>query len=170
MTTAKIVLSILKNGRIDSEIDFPINLAEDNMPAIDLINAIVLTHKKRYEQCVSEEERASELNNAEVDYCKIFGENGQYMTRNLFTCCFKLVVLPNAWSASYRENCIALMENLKSCQHSGVQYALYVRVMSTIISCHLYGREPYDSILEECINIIDSSFGDVEPEELAFLG
>lgn len=155
---ARIVITIQSGEAISP------NLIQDNIGLFeriedraDLCNSIVITHKKKYEQCYTPQDRESEIKRMLGNYRIAFNSNLlQFVDPELISAAFFVFVENDVFSIPFRELCVALMQKVGVCSVPEVCRAVYSRIISTIIRSHLYGGEPYDSILRQCVEGLDS--------------
>lgn len=155
---AKVVLTINKGGLIDSSlITDNLDVFNDPLSKIYLCNAILTPHKKRYLNCFTDELRQQESTMVVKNYMHAFIDtNIDFVDAEIIKSIFEFSVISDFTSLSFKNSCRSLLDNLKKCNVKEISYAMYKKITSLIIRCYLYGCEPYDSLLEECIENIDA--------------
>lgn len=163
---AKIALSILDYGVID-DIDYSIQ-SDDIDKQLLLFNAIIIPHKNRYERCYTDETRKTECTNFIKNYEKVF--QGSFLSVDLVENIFQLITSNDLYSTQFSESCRKLLENIHTCEIVEIRYAILSRIISMIVRCRIYGREPIDTYLRECVDEVDRlhlEYGDIK--QISFL-
>lgn len=155
---AKTIISINSGGIIDiRSIKDNISNFADLQPKIELCNAIVVPHRKRYEQCYTDEQRASEINLMLSNYRAVFGKDGmQFVSDELLENAFKLMYNHDYLSNSFKALCFKVVEQLRLCDVIEVKNSLLLKIISLLIRGSLFGSEPYDTILADCVSELDT--------------
>ena len=171
LTVAKIILSILNNSAINSEI-VERHISEDlNISdKIALLNAIIISHKKRYQSCFSDDQRLKEIEYLKLDCKTIFKQNlNGFVSDSLAVIILLFITAENLRSSSFREICVSLGEELKSCECNEIKNAMYEKLTHCIIRGFLYGEEPFDSLLDQSVKYFDNHKSVVLSEDIMFL-
>jgi len=152
---AKIALSILDFGIIES---FDTTLSPDEMACFEgkltLFNAIFIPHRKRYTRCFTDESLKIELRNLIADYNLIF--QNTFIDVDLVLELFKFTSISDVSSTEFSECCNSLLQMLAKCEIIEVRYAALSRIVSMIVRCRLYGRQPIDTYLREAVDSMES--------------
>lgn len=171
LTLAKIILSILNNSVINSEIieqhiSENLNLSDK----IALLNAIIISHKKRYQNCFSDDQRLKEIEYLKLDFKTIFKQNlDGFVSDSLTVAILLFITAENLRSSSFREICVSLGEELKSCECDEIKNAMYEKLTHCIIRGFLYGEEPFDSLLDQSVKYFDNRKSKILLDDIMFL-
>jgi len=158
---AKTIMSINNGGTIDVKpINENISGFLDLQPKIELCNAIIIPHKKRYEQCHTDEQRSSEIDLMLSNYRAVFIENGmQFISEDLLQSAFEIMYDHDLLSDRFKNLCLKALEQLKTCDVVEVKNSLLLKIISLLIRGSLFGSEPYDTILADCVSELDAITG-----------
>ena len=147
---ADIIIEILDSSVIQHPCHIEHGLFQSNNEKIELLNAILIPHQKRYLSCVDSDARLKEETNVVSDYQTVFVDNGiDFVNESLVVSAFRFSVIDGWVDAGFREVCIALSENIKNCSVPEVTSSLGLKIIRRIISGSMYGMEPFDSNLRD---------------------
>lgn len=164
---AKIALTISASGRINrDDIDPELLNLNSVKDRVDLLNVILISHKKRFVKCFTSEQQDSEQNLLISNYCTIFDENDKsFIDIKFVVSIFNLLVCDNLKSTRFREVCIQLIDVAQQCAIQEIINAVLSKLVKIIVQLGLYGDEPFDFILNRCIDLIDCK---LKPLDLNF--
>ena len=147
---AKIVIRINHGDSVDGDLlNGANNLFKDTQHKIELLNAVIIPHIKRYSQCFSDALRSTELAMTVSDFECVFSSiHPNWLSKELLEYSIMFSTEDNFASNNFKNICVNLMDALSNCDVHEVRHWLYRQIISRIISCRLYGSEPFDSILE----------------------
>lgn len=156
---AKIIKAILSGDRVDpSTLSFDKNTFDNIIQKIELCNAIVVPHKKRYAILSTQEERDAEIKRLEKDYCTVFNESGlSFVPVALIKSMFLFMMEDMVHETTFREICVNLVGNLGDCDSREIRYFIYLKLIQSIVHGSLYGAEPFDTILKDAIEFLDNA-------------
>ena len=153
---SKIAISISLSGNIEmnslciDEFDL-----SDIKNKIELINILLIAHKKRYLKCFTDEQRDIERHALIVNYTILFGEFLEsFISVDVLLSIFDFIACENLRSTQFRENCIRLIELAPQFNVKAIQNAIFSKLMRVIIGLGLYGEEPFDFILGRCVELL----------------
>ena len=155
---AKIITEIMSSGVLcTSTIGQQLNVI-DMSSNLMLISVLLNSHKKRFLNCFTEDQRSAEISNLVKNYHTIFGKQSDDLIQDeLLTAIFRFITSENLRSALFPEICVNMMSLLDSCNIKVIKIVLFRKIMHAIIHGVLYGKEPFDSILVECINNVENA-------------
>ena len=155
---ADIVLSILDTSLVDPTSKI---IAEDFASIeekMELFNAILIPHQKRYLSCFSPDMYVKEAANFASDYQSVFINNKiLFIEMETAMAIFRFVSTFDMQGSIFREVCIHLVEELKKCTVKEVINSMCSKLIHKIIGGALYGSEPYDSLLRDSTKLLRAS-------------
>lgn len=157
MVLAKIALEIMNCGQISQETrEMASGCLMQFDDEVELFNAIFIPHRRRWESCVDSESKCKEASLLCGDYRSLCEKcYSLHIQESLLLALFRFATLEDAFSLNFREICVSLQREVEECTSSDVQVAICTRVVSMIVRCHLYGQQPFDSILEDFVSKIE---------------
>lgn len=164
VVVAKIVLSILDFGKISDDcLEISLEMLETLDHRLAFFNAIFISHKQRFERCFTDALRDSEMQNFIEDYSMLFGDS--FIDVDLVLEIFGFAVIGDVYSTRFSECCAKLIRLNSECNIIEFKYAILSRIISMIVRCRIYGREPIDTYLRECVDEVDRlhlEYGDIK--------
>ena len=152
---ARVILSIVTSGTVEEKSIEKIRCELNSFDKkLELFNALLISHKKRYEQCFTDELRKSEYICFMKDYSLIFGKS--FIEERFVRELFSFSVSRDFHSAEFQTSCDRLIQFANKCDILEIRYAVLSHVISTIIKSRLYGKQPIDTYLQECVDSIDN--------------
>lgn len=163
---AKTVIAINSGSQIDHNLIIDnLDQFDDVQQKIELCNAIIVPHCRRYACCYTEEQKALEIASMLSDYRLVFNNKALlFISEALLLSAFNLVQNRDFTSVTFKNTCIEIIEHLRDCDVVEIKQGLMLRIISIIIRGSLYGSEPYDTILAECtsqLDTISTQYGDI---------
>ena len=159
MVFAKIALEIMNCGKISQEtlaIASGCTMQFDD--EVELFNAIFIPHRRRWESCIDSESKCKETSLLCSDYRSLYKKcSSLYIQESLLLALFRFATLEDPLSVNFREICASLQSEIGACASSAVQVSICSRVVSMIVRLHLYGRQPFDSLLEDFVSKIEEA-------------
>jgi hypothetical protein len=150
-----VIIEILDNGHVVNACTEALSeYVKTRDGSIEMLNIIIISHKKRYQESYAEEQKRAEIENVVNDFRAIFKDH--IMSDELLESMFIISVCDNYGSGVFRENCVRAMANLTTCDMYEIKYLLCQRIMRYLLDCRLYVNEPFISILREASSILVS--------------
>ena len=158
---AELVLQILDNGSLDLEhTSIKENLKIESPNTVEVLNALLVSHKQRYLTCFNESQQSQEIARFICDYHSIFDHPA--ISDDLLRDIFLLSACQNYKNKEFREVCVHIMSCIDDCKIQEIRHAIYQKIVSAIVFCRLYIEEPYLSILRnarDALNSLIEQFG-----------
>lgn len=119
---------------------------------IDICNAVVLSHKHRFDAAYTEEQRDNEVAALVHNYELLFAESlSGFIKTDMLVLLFRLISLRNYSSVEFPEVCFEIFQKYDSCDSEDIKRSVLMKIISVILRMSLYGKDPHDSILEQCV-------------------